>query len=362
MKKAFTLIELLVVVFVIAILMTIVFRLAGIGGDAQRRNQTIVRLERLENCLSGYFAAFGSYPPVPTQASRNVYAELDEDGNQRDSGETSNLRWDNVNKACRAQPFAARFPFAKSMDTYVDNVSRIMSQRASSSDGQWKAYRDRAKCLAGGFHAFHNLDDANEWQTEAHWDRVKIFQFGLMSYLLPHYMFMASGIDESQVARLSDCAQWTANNRLSSNPNTGGAFGNWKDQFDDKRLLRRIPSQAACARWVANLKGIVDTSSANAEFFGVRVWSGYCELHPDNPYIDVYLDQNRTVLDSMTVRDGWSREFYYYSPAPYQIHRLWSAGANGKTFAPWVSLDTLPNADRKTAANWMGDDIEFLNH
>ena len=63
MKKAFTIIEMLVVVVVIATLMTIVFRLSSIGEDSEYHNRTIVRMQKLENCLSGYYA-FGILEPA----------------------------------------------------------------------------------------------------------------------------------------------------------------------------------------------------------------------------------------------------------------------------------------------------------
>ena len=59
MKKGFTLVELLIVVVVMITLMTITFRLSSIGSDATARNKTVNRLNRLENCMSGYYAAFG---------------------------------------------------------------------------------------------------------------------------------------------------------------------------------------------------------------------------------------------------------------------------------------------------------------
>ena len=80
MKKAFTIIEMLVVVVVIATLMTIVFRLSSIGEDSEYRNRTIVRMQKLENCLSGYHAAFGSYPPVKMHGARDIYLKVGEHG------------------------------------------------------------------------------------------------------------------------------------------------------------------------------------------------------------------------------------------------------------------------------------------
>ena len=72
MRKAFTLIEMLIVIAVLTTLMTIVFRLSSIGGDSWRRSETITRIQKLENCLSGYYAAFGSYPPVKLHGSRSI--------------------------------------------------------------------------------------------------------------------------------------------------------------------------------------------------------------------------------------------------------------------------------------------------
>ena len=89
MKKSrgFTLIELLIVTVVIVTLMAIVFRLAGTGGESTRRAKTLARIQKLSNALSGYYAAFGSYPPVPLQGrSRDIYTQVDAYGASGDSG------------------------------------------------------------------------------------------------------------------------------------------------------------------------------------------------------------------------------------------------------------------------------------
>ena len=69
MRKAFTLVEMLIVVVVLVTLMTITFRLGAINTTSSYRNTTISRLQRLENCLSGYYAAFGCYPNVKLHGS-----------------------------------------------------------------------------------------------------------------------------------------------------------------------------------------------------------------------------------------------------------------------------------------------------
>ena len=104
-KSGFTLIELLVVTVVVVSLMAVVFRLSGIAGNTSNRETTVHRLQCLENCLSGYYAVFGSYPPVPLQgASRDIYRKAMGNGVQSDSETESRLVWNNVKAACLAQP------------------------------------------------------------------------------------------------------------------------------------------------------------------------------------------------------------------------------------------------------------------
>lgn len=364
MKKGFTVIELLVVIGAIITLMAITFRLAGTAGEQSKRNTTISRMQRLENCLSGYFAAFGSYPPVPLHAQRNPYMGLDNYGNQ-DGTETGSLEWSSVNVACRAQPVAARFPFSSNLKEYVALVSRTLAERASSSDSRFEAFRKRANVLTQGFTALDNPNQlGSDWSDKSSWQEVKIFQFGLMSFLLPRYLFMTSGIGSEF---LDNCAQWTDNNSISANPNNGTYFGSWDEQFRDSQtsLLMRVPSQAVCARWMANLEGCV-SCFGSPSFYGVKISDGSGSVvNADNPYVEVFKDSGggQYVLDAMTITDGWGNEFYYYSAPPYQSYRLWSAGPNGKTFPPWIPLDSIQNAtDRKTAANWSSDDVMYLSN
>ena len=368
MKKAFTLVELMIVVVVIMALLAISFRIMGTGGNSAALSMTIERLQRIENCLSGYYAAFGSYPPVALHASRNVYAELDEDGNQKEGQETSSLDARSVEAACRAQPFAARFPFsqAREVGDYIDAASRSAVDLVSDSD--FPSWGKAADALSGGFSAMQRPSQAGgDWTKETNWQKIKIFQFGVMSFLLPRYLFMTKGVEPED---LEQCAQWDANNQLASHPNTGSAFINYRDQLKDKRLVVRIPSQSVCARWMPNLEGIVrgnPLESGDGSFFGIRTLDGDLALKvspKDGPSsILENLDcKTRTVLDVMTVKDGWGREFYYYSPQPYQSYRLWSAGSNGMTFPPWVPFSTLKTeGDKRTAANWMADDIMYLS-
>jgi len=379
MRKAFTLVELMVVTAVVAILLLITVRIVGVGEEQTNRNTTVARLQRLENALSGYFAAFGSYPPVNVDYPHNVYAHYDVQ-NGSANGEDGELVWENVKKVCRAQAVAARFPFPDddSVRDYIAQLSAEAAARANSSDSQYANWQKYKTQLGGGFKAFsspNDLKNSTDWSdpNAVSWQRVKIFQFGLMSYLLPRYMFMTKCVgnkneDSITYAELARCAQWTANNRFSSHPNTGRTFGTWEQELQDQRLVKRIPSQAVCARWMPNFEGIVSGNPITEEsmrFFGIDTSDRDLALSlgsADELAENVYVEQNRTVLDTLTVKDGWGNEFYYYSPPPFQSYRLWSAGANRKTFPVWIPLSTLKNdTDRKTAANWMADDIMYLN-
>lgn len=361
MKKAFTLVELLVVVVVIVTLMAITFRLAGVAGSSNNRNITIERMQRIENALSGYYAAFGSYPPVDLHAKRNVYLRADLITGDQEDAEDSELKWENVRAACRAQPFSARFPFAKDMHDYVKAVSDIVVQRANSSDSRYKEYQDR-EILKQGFTALDDFNGLSGVEDESSWQAIKIFQFGVMSFLMPRYMFMLTGVED--LSDLDRCAQWKASNRYSANPNNGMTFSSWQNQLRYKSLIRRFPSQAVCARWMPNFEGIVNCTGS-PEFFGVKVSNGSGgSLSAESSDIEVFKNGGMNyVLDCMTIYDGWHQEFYYYSPAPFQSYRLWSAGPDGKTFPPWVPLDSIKNeSDKRTAAGWMADDIMFMSN
>lgn len=369
MKKGFTLVELLVVMVVLSALMAIAFRITGIGGDLSCRNATVQRLQRLENCLSGYFAAYGSYPPVALYATHNVYQRADEYGEQEDYEDSGSLSLQNVLAVCKAQPVASRFPFESGKKEYIDKVSTIMRNRANSSDSKFKKYADLRAKLSQGFTGINSVNQVNGWNDKSEWSEVKVFKFGLMSYLLPRYLTMTVGVKTED---LEKCAQWTASNTLATHPNTGATFSDWKQELDDKRLVRRIPSQAVCARWMPNLEKTVSCTprvsgdGVTYPLFGVNVRDsgGRDALSVDSPEtLEIYEGTPNYVLDSMTVVDGWGRDFYYYSPAPYQSYRLWSAGSDGKTFPPWIPLSSLKNqADRTTAGNWMADDIIYQSN
>ena len=105
MKRGFTLIEMLIVVAVMVTLMSMVFRLTSIGGDTTARNVTVSRLQRLENCLSGYYAAFGTYPPVKLHGTRDINYKVSGHGIQ--TSDEQEINWNNTSEAWRQVEAAA---------------------------------------------------------------------------------------------------------------------------------------------------------------------------------------------------------------------------------------------------------------
>jgi hypothetical protein len=158
---------------------------------------------------------------------------------------------------------------------------------------------------------------------------------------------------------------------------TGIAYGSWKSFCDimggdDDWQIDLIPSQAACARWLPNLQGIV--SGKRYYFFGVPIGESGNDGIPDVKNAGSFTlysaggssssGNSGYPLNSVTVKDGWGNDFFYYSPAPYQTYVLWSAGPNGKTFPPWVDLEQFKkdHGDHyEKAVQWMADDIKFMS-
>lgn len=403
MKKAFTLVEMLVVVVVLVTLMTIVFRLGSVSGSSWQRNSTISRLQRVENCLSGYYAAFGTYPPVELHGTRNIYAKANTHGIQSEDELNEDIwgwssigqakekeAWNQVKAACRSQPVDACFPFPDNYSTRVKTVSDMLQQKANSGDERYREYwgnEDTKAKLSAGFDdaSGQNIGRFNQYSKEKEWKNVQLFKFGLMSYLLPRYLIMMNG-HESFFGNTLDAtdgyAQWTENNMLPRDPldNQRMTWSDVRNYADpDKSGAERahvtmIPSQAVTARWLPNLEGIV-SGEHKWELYGIVVSSDNTSdrnLRSDNPNVDVYepgdfnndSHSQQYVLDCVTVLDGWGNNLYYYSPAPYQSYVLWSSGPNGRTFPPWVPLNSseLDSNARECIGKWIVDDIIHMSN
>lgn len=144
-------------------------------------------------------------------------------------------------------------------------------------------------------------------------------------------------------------------------------YANKEGTMDFARIAN-IPSQAVCARWIVNLAGVC-TANDDRKFFGINVKSqdSISELNVKNTDIEIFShdDSNayQYILDSITVKDGWNHEFYYYSPSPYQHYQLWSGGPNEKTFPPWVDRSEIKDTTAHTLiGKWVEDDIVHLSN
>ena len=401
MKKAFTLIELLIVVAVLVTLMGLVFKLGAIGGESYKRTRTITRMQKLENCLSGYNAAFGSYPPVKVHGSRDIYYRVGGHGiqtDQRNEGiwgwnvdrflagkyqQAEANAWDQVRAACLAQPVACRYPFPEGYSDYIEAISKEMKYRANSNDPHFKAYYENEtvrKRLVEGFDdgVTHNIGRHNKNKDKADWRNIQLFKFGVMSFILPRYIVMMNG----DATFFDEYEQWKSNNDLPSDPYTGDQYNDWSDlrgEFANGgststrgiSKIVNIPSQAVCARWMPNLSGSCRANHGYTLFgIGIRDESQYGDLSADNPYIEIFSpgdaasgsNAQQYILDGVTMLDGWGNEFYYYSPSPYQRYILWSGGPNERTFPPWIPRKNLSSAANKCVGAWTRDDIIHMSN
>ena len=392
MRKAFTLVELLVVVVVIVTLMAITFRLGSVGSESTSRARTVNRMQRLENCLSGYYAAYGSYPPVALHGSRDYTYAVDGHGIQQvgtGSGSGTHeqdLDWTRVEAACRSQPVGMSYPFAnQNIAQYVEEVARQLMEKANSSEKRYEAFQ-KNEALKYGFFALTDNSQIQQKGQYSEWSRVQVFKFGLMSYLLPRMLVMlnvssGSGASSGFSQLFRQQKQWYMNNELPCDFETGQQYDNWNavlnDMQRDRWKVAALPSQATCARWLPNLEGVV-FGAGNRELYGVKLgdtYYGSTIVTADTVDPTLYSAaesqsggsnySQQYLLDGMTVLDGWGHEFYYYSPSPHQSYTLWSAGANGKTFPPWVTdeeMSQLSGTDRSKAQSWIADDIVHMQN
>lgn len=368
MRKAFTLVELLIVVVVLVTLMTITLRIGGVGDETQKRNLTTNRMQRLENCLSGYYAAYGSYPPVKLHGNRDYRLPADNYGLQDESATPeTELTWEYVKAACKSQPVAMCYPFQKNREEYIKAVSRIRQETATTPDPK------------NTFEALVNNSMVSGKGASRKWTDVQVFKFGLISYLVPRYLVIIGGGEstanvDSQL--FDNQQQWTSNNQLPCRFETGVPYERWSDVINDAVQepwkIAALTSQAICARWLPNLEGTVSTTFQRT-IYGVSLQNQSAEA--GNGSWEIYdASANGSqgkgnggggqnyALERMTVVDGWGNDFYYYSLPPHQSYTLWSGGPNGKTFPPWVDLNTLEEKDRKTVQDWIADDFMQMSN
>ncbi len=337
--RAFTLVELMVVVAVVAILIGAVFQLINVVGQMNQKAVTISRLQRIQNAISGFYAAYGYYPPVPTYQSSDPWVDRAEDdfgGSIPPPGTESGLAA-RAAMAASCQPVAFEFPPITALDDYINRVFR-----------EWQILSPNtvlAPYLAN--------------TQEEDWSEIKAFKFGLLSFLLPRVELVGFTGAENNPKQEPNQSFYESRQWKKHNPSSD--VGEWRKVLMAQQELEN----RTVARWLPNLEKIVahgrtilgvdlrepDTDS---EAFRVKdVWQNG-KLVDKLAYKE---SSQKYVLQYVTLRDGWGRELYYYSPPPYQSYRLWSAGANGKTFPPWIKVEHLNSQERKWVSDWIADDI-----
>lgn len=311
-RRGFTLIEMMVVIALIGILIGGVFRLIGLAGENARESITIDRIQRLENALSGFYAEYGTYPPVARHGSADPFKKDPSDTTGSDGFSTAN-----ANRAARCQPMGYEFPTPTSLDDYIVT---LYNGTAYSANRNPQAFAS----------------------DKTDWDDVKLFRYGVLSFLLPRLSvignFRDGGANNRPAEEFFNYAQWTRFNSSRT--------GQYLDQLDRETTV--------CARWMPNFEGII---RGGKTLFGVDTHErdqGYPRFS-SSPYSTG--GGNRHVLAVMTIVDGWGNELYYHSNPPYQSYRVWSAGPDGKTFPPWVPMTSLTADQRKTVNGWIKDDI-----
>jgi prepilin-type N-terminal cleavage/methylation domain-containing protein len=324
-RQAFTLVEMMIVVAIIAVLIGGVFRMMSAAGEKNKESTTVTRIERLQNALSGYYAEYGSYPPV-----KQIY-EYPDPEYERPEGDRANPKpvdftSESANKAARSQSIAYEFPPLTSLDEFIMFQYKSVSGRSA---GQ----------VFGG----QNLWAADDSWTD--WNTLQLFKFGLLSYLLPraHIAWGSSDQKNDRYSNVFKSKQWA-----TKNPE--------QYKIEDQIAAQMEIEKRTVARWLPNFEKII---------YAGNIQMGIDLHEKDTPAVDL-VSHNAPgssqvfLVQTMTIRDGWGKELYYYSPAPYQSYRIWSSGRDGKTFPPWIPLKDYKY--KTQAAQWIEDDIVRFDH
>ena len=333
-KQAFTLVEIMVVISVIAILMTASFKLMRAAAYEKKVAETRARMQRIENALSGYFAANGHYPPVP------VYSDWDPEKiteSYDNNGAIGADDWEGrAQLAARAQPVAYEFPTPTAIK---DDIPYLFHPY-------------------GSVIAIDNVIE-NVTRTASSWRDLKAYKYGLMSFLLPRLELSGgpgvSGLSPDR--RIFERAQWLDHNPGLRLPDYSEAS---LRQFASQMHKQWTTENSVCVKWLPNLEHSVSGYSprTGGSVLGIEIWTGGSAggLHARR----MTKADKPVAVCVATIEDAWDREFYYYSPPPYQSYTLWSAGADGKTYPPWIPSnegDYKNNSRRERIVQMTKDDI-----
>lgn len=332
--QAFTMVEMMIVLSIIAILMAATFRLMRAASQEKKIAETRAKITRIQNALSGYYAQYGQYPPVPfytDQSPENVSENLD-------SGDVIGVNdWEARADACaRSQPLAYEYPTPSGMKTFIPRQFELWGYKAPND--VWP------------------IDDVidNIPVGKSDWKDVKLFKFGLLSFLIPRLetAYYVQGQPQNKVFTKE---QW-----LDQNPGTKLPLNSTLSISDFERQVasQRAAENEACAKWLPHLEGLVcgghTVLGINLAGSGTKGWLKARRMGAPISHLVAVL--------TATIVDGWDRELYYWSQPPYLSYRIWSAGPDGKTYPPWIDsgdqTTDYGKADRrKKIAGWTKDDI-----
>lgn len=341
-RRAFTMIELMVVVSIIAILIGGVFKIFRTVQDMNAKATTIARMQCIQNAISAFYAEYGYYPPVPRYSSPDPW-KIHEDDYGVSIDTSSEEGFANAcSKAASSQSVTFEFPPKQSEDPYINQSFRDFGIQSANS-------------VLGG---------TADTITQESWPEVKMFKFGLLSYLLPRLETVGfSGntnpdTESEPDLRFYESRQWKKNNPVSGVSNIRKALE-----------AQKITENRAAARWLPNLEGIVDcgkiilgVDTADKKY-NSGVYYTISTSASGEPQGYTHGDGGgEYLLKRVNLNDGWRRGFYYFSSPPYQSYQLWSAGDNGRTFPPWIPLNGLTDKERAWVADWIKDDIVRFDH
>jgi prepilin-type N-terminal cleavage/methylation domain-containing protein len=323
-RSGFTLIEIMVVVAIIGILIAGVFRLVAAAGENTARAVTVMRIERLQNALAGYYSEYGTYPPVKTVRSGDPYYKNEYTGGSAKETKSSELTSGNATSAARAQPVEFEYPNVQALTEYVN----VLYQLQQTTD---------ANTALGGSPGTDSSD----------WRQTRVFKFGVLSFLLPRVELMGGEYlaasrfgDRTPKQGFFNTAQWKDNNK-----------GELKDVYTREK--------SACSKWIPNFERLLSGGPSSL--------MGMCLTAPHRNSVEfsgTYQDSSgsKYVLQKISIQDGWGHDLFYYSAPPYQSYRVWSCGPDGVTFPPWIDLRALPSGDQTKAKGWIEDDISRFDH
>lgn len=310
-KQAFTLVEIMVVISVIAILMAASFRLMRSAAHAKKVAETQARMEKIQNALSGYYAAYGSYPPVA------FYTSLDPNqASAYDSDSTggSSLGWEaQAEWSARAQPVAFEYPTPSHMDRAIPNLFFPTDV---------VALNDVVDSIQPG--------EGQGWGGD-----IKVFKFGLVSFLLPRLEVAYFSRNASFNPKLFENQQWR-----EANPGTPqGLSSQSHGEANFARLMQaqRQAENEVVAGWLPHLEHTVN--GAGSDILGINVWAGGTPGGLQARHMNGKTLNRLVAVNVATLTDAWDNQFYYHSLPPYQSYIIWSAGPNRQTYPPWVSRD-----------------------